>query len=71
MFVTLSELPEYNDKISVFHAMTQPVVLSVNHPLTLKNMETVNTVAVSSKITFYVINILLAVAGSNCSEPDP
>lgn len=57
MFVTLSELPEYNDKISVFHAMTPPVVLKHNHPLVLRNMETVNTVAVSSKIAFYVLAI--------------
>lgn len=55
MFVTLSELPEYNDKISVFHAMTPPVVLKHNHPLVLRNMETVNTIAVSSKIAFYLI----------------
>lgn len=52
MFATLSELPEYNDKITAFHAMTPPVILKHNHPLTLKSMEAVNTIAVSSKIAF-------------------
>lgn len=56
MFAMLSELPEYNDKITIAHAMTPPVILKHNHPLTLKNMETVNTIAVSSKIAFYLNN---------------
>lgn len=58
MFAMLSELPEYNDKITIAHAMTPPVILKHNHPLTLKNMETVNTIAVSSKIAFYLNNFL-------------
>lgn len=53
MFVMLSELPEYNDKIIVGHAMTPTVILKYNHPLVENfNMHAVNTVAVSSKIAF-------------------
>lgn len=49
MFVLLSELPEYNDKIIVCHAMTPTVILKYNHPLTENfNMNTVNAIAVSS-----------------------
>lgn len=58
MFAMLSELPEYNDKISVAHAMTPPVVLKHNHPLVPTSMETVNTIAVSSKIAFYPNNFV-------------
>lgn len=52
----LSELPEYNDKISVAHAMTPSVILKYNHQLLLflfKNIDAVNQFTVSSKITYY------------------
>lgn len=61
MFAMLSELPEYNDKISIFHAMTVPVVLKHNHPLAIRSMETVNTIAVSSKIPFYLNRFLTVI----------
>lgn len=48
LFVMLSERPEYNDKISIAHAMTPPVVLKHNHPLVPRSMEGVNAIAVSS-----------------------
>lgn len=48
----LSELPQYNDKITIAHAMTPPVVLKHNHPLVPRSMETVNRIAVSSIIAF-------------------
>lgn len=43
----LSDVPEYNDKISIAHAMTPTVILKHNHPLILRNMETINYVAVN------------------------
>lgn len=43
----LSDVPEYNDKISVAHAMTPTVILKHNHPLILRNMGTINYVAVN------------------------
>lgn len=46
MFVLLSELPEYNDKISIFHAMTPPVILKYNHPIVPKSIHDVNAIAV-------------------------
>lgn len=32
VFVLLSELPEYNKKIAMVHAMTPPVIFKYNHP---------------------------------------
>lgn len=46
MFVLLSEMPHYNDKISIFHAMTSPVVLKYNHPLVPETIEQVDMLAV-------------------------
>lgn len=47
MLVLLSELPHYNEKISIFHAMTSPVILKYNHPLVPQTIEQVDMVAVS------------------------
>lgn len=44
IFVTLSTLPEYNDKITIAHVMTPPVIFKYNHPLVPKKIEDVNRV---------------------------
>lgn len=46
-FVTLAERPEYNHKISVFHALTPPVLFKYNHPLYPRSMNKINEVGVS------------------------
>lgn len=48
MLVLLSELPHYNEKISILHAMTSPVILKYNHPLVPQTIEQVDMVAVST-----------------------
>lgn len=61
-FVMLSELPQYNKKISIFHAMTPPVIFKYNHPLYHTSMENVNGLGVS----FYTIFcFILFLAQSN------
>lgn len=45
LFVLLSELPEYNDKISIAHVMTPPVIFKYNHPLVPRSIDEVNSVA--------------------------
>lgn len=53
MFVMLSELPEYNDKIRVGHAMTPAAILKYNHPLAVPfSMNFLHTLAVSTNIHF-------------------
>lgn len=32
IFVTLTELPEYNEKLAMVHAMTPPIIFKYNHP---------------------------------------
>lgn len=44
VFALLSSLPEYNDKITIAHVMTPPVILKYNHPLVPKKIEDVNRV---------------------------
>ncbi|XP_055300714.1 lipase 1-like [Sitodiplosis mosellana] len=44
-YVTLSELPEYNDKITIAHLMTPPVILKHNHPMVPRSMDGVHAVA--------------------------
>lgn len=46
-FVMLAELPQYNKKISVLHAMTPPVIFKYKHPLVPRTMNDINIVAVS------------------------
>lgn len=53
--VMLSERPEYNDKISIFHAMTPPVIFKYNHPMVPDNVEQVNAIGVSSKCEIFII----------------
>lgn len=56
MFVLLSELPEYNKKIAMVHAMTPPVIIKNNHPAYPRiTMKDVKAVEVRDK---QVINIL-------------
>lgn len=45
LFVLLSELPEYNDKISIAHAMTVPVIFKYNHPIVPRSISEVNAAA--------------------------
>lgn len=42
LFALLSELPEYNDKITIAHVMTPPVIFKYNHPLVPRTVEEVN-----------------------------
>lgn len=44
VFVLLSERPEYNDKITIAHVMTPPVIFKYNHPMVPKKIEDVNKV---------------------------
>lgn len=46
-FVMLSELPQYNQKISVLHAMTPPVIFKYKHPLVPRSMDDINAASVS------------------------
>lgn len=55
MCVMLSELPDYNNKIRVGHAMSPAVILKYTHPiLQLLGMNFYHALAVSSTIFFYL-----------------
>lgn len=57
MLVLLSELPHYNEKISILHAMTSPVILKYNHPLVPQTIEQVDMVAVSTYFKQWISSI--------------
>lgn len=57
MFVLLSELPHYNEKVSIFHAMTSPIIFKYNHPLMPQTIEQVDTVTVKMTRFSFIRNL--------------
>lgn len=48
IFITLSELPEYNEKIVMVHAMTPPIIFKYNTPIyPTRSMQNIQSMEVS------------------------
>lgn len=48
IFVTLSEFPKYNDKVSIAHLMAPAVMFKYMHPVVPKSLKLYKLLAVSS-----------------------